>query len=135
MVYVESAVRSRQIVAAARAVITRDGVAAATIRAVSKEAGIPLGTLQYVFPTKQQLMRAVIENLVAEIGGILRSSAPLDAGLEHALDMLGTEVMEAAAIRACGIGHDLAWVKANATPTQIKAVLFAADDIEAERSK
>ena len=85
MVYVESAVRSRQIVAAARAVITRDGVAAATIRAVSKEAGIPLGTLQYVFPTKQQLMRAVIENLVEEIGGILRSSAPLDAGLEYAL--------------------------------------------------
>lgn len=85
MVYVESAVRSRQIVAAARAVITRDGVAAATIRAVSKEAGIPLGTLQYVFPTKQQLMRAVIKNLVEEIGGILRSSAPLDAGLEHAL--------------------------------------------------
>lgn len=85
MVYVESAVRSRQIVAAARMVITRDGVAGASIRAVAKEAGIPLGTLQYVFPTKQQLMRAVIEELVAEIGGILRSSAPLDAGLEHAL--------------------------------------------------
>lgn len=85
MVYVESAVRSRQIIAAARVVITRDGVAAATIRAVSKEAGIPLGTLQYVFPTKQQLMRAVIEDLVEEIGGTLRSSAPLDLGLEHAL--------------------------------------------------
>lgn len=85
MVYVESAVRSRQIVAAARAVITRDGVAAATIRAVSKEAGIPLGTLQYVFPTKQQLIRAVIEDLVEEVGGTLRSSAPLDSGLEHAL--------------------------------------------------
>ncbi len=85
MVYVESAVRSRQIVAAARAVITRDGVGGATVRAVASEAGIPLGTLQYVFPTKQQLMRAVIEDLVEEIAGTLRSSAPLDAGLEHAL--------------------------------------------------
>ncbi len=85
MVYVESAVRNRQIVAAARAVITRDGVAGATVRAVANEAGIPLGTLQYVFPTKQQLMRAVIEDLVDEIGETLRSSAPLDSGLEHAL--------------------------------------------------
>lgn len=85
MVYVESAVRSRQIVAAARAVITRDGVGGATVRAVATEAGIPLGTLQYVFPTKQQLMRAVIEDLVEEIAGTLRASAPLDAGLEHAL--------------------------------------------------
>lgn len=85
MVYVGSAVRSRQIVSAARAVITRDGVAAATMRAVSKEAGIPLGTLQYVFPTKQQLMRAVIEDLVAEVGSALRASAPLGAGLAHAL--------------------------------------------------
>lgn len=85
MVYVESAVRSRQVVTAARTVITRDGLAATSIRAVAKEAGIPLGTLQYVFPTKQQLMRAVIEDLIEELSGTLRSSAPLDAGLEHAL--------------------------------------------------
>lgn len=85
MVYVESAVRNRQIVAAARAVIARDGVAAATVRAVAHEADIPLGTLQYVFPAKQQLIRAVIEDLIEELGGTLRSSAPLDAGMEHAL--------------------------------------------------
>lgn len=85
MVYVESAVRSRQIIAAARAVVARDGVAATTVRAVANEAAIPLGTLQYVFPTKQQLIRAVIEDLIEELGGTLRSSAPLDAGMEHAL--------------------------------------------------
>lgn len=85
MVYVESAVRSRQIVAAARVVITRDGVAGATVRAVAQEAAIPLGTLQYVFPTKQQLLRAVIEDLVEEIASSLQSSAPLDADLEHAI--------------------------------------------------
>ncbi len=86
MVYVESAVRSRQIVSAARAVITRDGWQPQQFRTVSKEAGIPLGTLQYVFPTKQQLMRAVIEDLVEEVGRTLRSSAPLGAGLAHALE-------------------------------------------------
>jgi AcrR family transcriptional regulator len=85
MVYVESAVRSRQIVAAARVVITRDGVAGTTVRAVAQEAGIPLGTLQYVFPAKQQLLRAVIEDLVEELASNLLSSVHPDADLEYAI--------------------------------------------------
>lgn len=85
MVYVESAVRSGQIVAAARVVIARDGVAGTTVRAVAQEAAIPLGTLQYVFPAKQQLLRAVIEDLVEELASNLLSSVPGGADLEHAI--------------------------------------------------
>jgi AcrR family transcriptional regulator len=85
MVYVESAVRSRQIVAAARAVITRDGVAGTTVRAVAQEAGIPLGTLQYVFPAKHQLLRAVIEDLVEELADNLMSSVPPGCDVEYAI--------------------------------------------------
>ena len=85
MVYVESTVRSRPIVAAARVVITRDGVAGTTVRAVAQEAGIPLGTLQYVFPTKQQLLRAVIEDLVEELASNLLSSVSPGADLEYAI--------------------------------------------------
>ena len=85
MVYVESAVRSRQIIAAARAVIARDGVAGTTVRAVAQEAGIPLGTLQYVFPTKQQLLRAVIEDLVEDLASNLLSSVPPGCDPEYAI--------------------------------------------------
>jgi AcrR family transcriptional regulator len=85
MVYVESAVRSRQIVAAARAVITRDGVPGTTVRAVAQEAGIPLGTLQYVFPAKHQLLRAVIEDLVEELADNLMSSVPPGCDVEYAI--------------------------------------------------
>ena len=85
MVYVESAVRSRQIVAAARVVITRDGVAGTTVRAVAQEAGIPLGTLQYVFPAKHQLLRAVIEDLVEELADNLMSSVPPGCDVEYAI--------------------------------------------------
>jgi AcrR family transcriptional regulator len=85
MVYVESGVRSRQIVAAARVVVTRDGVAGTTVRAVAQEAAIPLGTLQYVFPTKQQLLRAVIEDLVEELASNLMSSVPRGDDLESAI--------------------------------------------------
>jgi AcrR family transcriptional regulator len=85
MVYVESAVRSRQIIASARVVIARDGVAGTTVRAVAQEAAIPLGTLQYVFPTKQQLLSAVIEDLVEELAGKLQSSVPRGADPEYAI--------------------------------------------------
>jgi len=85
MPYVESAVRSKQAVAAARAVLMRDGVGGTSMRTVATEAGIPLGTLQHVFPTKQGLLRAVIEDVVEEIADLLESSAELEAGLEHAI--------------------------------------------------
>ncbi|WP_146114370.1 TetR/AcrR family transcriptional regulator [Microbacterium sp. MYb72] len=66
MRYVESSVRSPQIVAAARRVMMRDSVARTTIRAVATEAGIPLGTLQHVFPTKELLLKAVIDDVASE---------------------------------------------------------------------
>lgn len=85
MPYVESAVRGPQIVAAARAVLIRDGVAKTSLRAVAAEAGIPLGTLQHVFPSKQQLLQAVIERVVDDISDVLRRTAETDAGLAHAI--------------------------------------------------
>lgn len=85
MPYVESSVRQRQLVAAARAVLSRDGVARTSMRAVAAEADVPLGTLQYVFPSKEGLLRAVIEDVVGEIAAILKDAAELEAGLDHAI--------------------------------------------------
>ena len=72
MVYVEAAVRRRQLVASARSVLMRDGVARTSLRAIAEEAGIPLGTLQYVFPSKELLLRAVIEDVVEELAALLK---------------------------------------------------------------
>jgi AcrR family transcriptional regulator len=85
MPYVESALRSKQAVAAARVVLMRDGVARTSMRTVAAEAGIPLGTLQYVFPTKHGLLQAVIEDVVGEIADVLRDSAEIEGGLAHAI--------------------------------------------------
>lgn len=71
--------------AAARAVLARDGVARTSLRAVAAEAGVPLGTLQYAFSSKEKLLRAVIEDVVAEIAEVLRSSAVVDQGLAQAI--------------------------------------------------
>ena len=71
MPYIEASVRREQLVAAARRALTREGVARTSLRVVAAEAGVPLGTLQYVFPSKEQLLRAVIEDLVDEVAAVL----------------------------------------------------------------
>lgn len=85
MVYLDVTERRPQLIAAARSVLARDGVVKATLRAVAAEAGVPLGTLQYVFPSKELLLRAVIEDVVNEIAEVLGTLADADQGLEHAL--------------------------------------------------
>ena len=85
MVYVEAAVRRRQLVASARSVMMRDGVARTSLRAIAEEAGIPLGTLQYVFPSKELLLRAVIEDVVEELAALLKEGVGLGGGLEGAI--------------------------------------------------
>ena len=85
MPYVESAQRTREAVAAARVVLMHEGVGRTTMRAVAGEAGIPLGTLQYVFPSKQGLLKAVIEDVVEEISGVLRGVSETETGLENAI--------------------------------------------------
>jgi AcrR family transcriptional regulator len=84
-VYVEAAVRRRQLVASARTVMMRDGVARSSLRAIAEEAGIPLGTLQYVFPSKELLLRAVIEDVVEELAALLKEDVELGGGLEGAI--------------------------------------------------
>lgn len=85
MPYVEASVRSRQFVAAARRVMSRQGVASTALRAVAAEAEVPLGTLQYVFPSKEQLLRAVIEDVIDEIAAVLTDAVETNSGLAHAI--------------------------------------------------
>ena len=85
MPYVDASVRRAQMIAAARTALARGGVAGTSLRAVAAEAGVPLGTLQYVFPSKEKLLQAVIEDVVDEIAEVLRGSAELDGGLAHAI--------------------------------------------------
>lgn len=55
--------RRRALVDAAVRVIARDGVAGATTRAVVAEAGMSLASLHYAFPSRDQLLEAVVEEV------------------------------------------------------------------------
>lgn len=77
--------RRRELVDAAVRVIARDGVAAATTRAIVAEAGMSLASLHYAFPSREHLLEAVIvevtaqERRAAEVG-LLPLAVGLDAG-------------------------------------------------------
>lgn len=85
MAYVKAAVREEQIVAAAVEVLSDVGVAAMTLRSVAAQAGVPLGTMHYVFPSKDALLRAVISSVTTDIAEALRSAPVLDQGVAEAL--------------------------------------------------
>lgn len=85
MAYVKAAERHEQIVEAAIRVLSDVGVPGTTLRAVAAEAGIPLGTLHYVFPSKDQMLRAVIAAVIDDVVATVHDSLQLDQGLAHAL--------------------------------------------------
>lgn len=85
MGYVKAVEREVQIVDAAVRVLSTVGVLNTTLRAVALEADIPLGTLHYVFPSKDKMLRAVISALIDEVLVTVRSGLELDRGVAHAI--------------------------------------------------
>jgi AcrR family transcriptional regulator len=70
-----AAQRRELLVEAAIRVMTRDGVARATTRAIAQEAGMPLGVFHYAFRSKQELMAMVVQTISR------RSRADMDAAV------------------------------------------------------
>jgi AcrR family transcriptional regulator len=72
---IPAAERRQQLIDAAFRVIERDGVPAATTRAIAAEAGAPLASFHYCFASKEELLRELTPTLVnrmleAAIAGI-----------------------------------------------------------------
>lgn len=64
--------RAAEILAAARALLVEEGYAALTTRKVAQRVGIRLSNVQYYYPTKAELVRALFEQVVAAGTGALR---------------------------------------------------------------
>ncbi|KGN31477.1 hypothetical protein N802_03680 [Knoellia sinensis KCTC 19936] len=58
--------RRQQLVEAAIAVMTRDGVRKATTRAIASEAGTSLSVFHYCFDSKQELLESVVTTIVGK---------------------------------------------------------------------
>lgn len=81
--YVRAAEREEQLLEAAKTVLVRDGYQALTLRTVAKEAGIGLSTLQYVFRSRAELVRALVDKVTQDAG--FRRPAFPGSGLRAAL--------------------------------------------------
>ena len=85
--------RREQLIEAALAVASRDGIDAATVRAVAAEAGVSLGVVHYCFQDKDELLRAMAHaitsaNLERSLGDLPEQVDDPQTVIEGVLDAL-----------------------------------------------
>ena len=80
--------RRTELVNAARTVIARDGVAAATTRRIAQEAGLPHGTFHYWFSGKEELFEELIAEVLQELADAATAAADASGPDASVLDML-----------------------------------------------
>jgi len=90
MAHVSAAERRPQLIKAAIDLMARQGVAAGSTRAIAAELGVAQATVHYTFGTKEDLYRAVIEQLTQDLVEQVREAAPTDAGFEQTLGVLAS---------------------------------------------
>ena len=81
MVRMSLPARRRALVDAALTVIAREGLAAASVRAIVTEAGMPLGAFHYAFDSGEELLSSAIEQVTEnERSAVFASLADLPHG-------------------------------------------------------
>ncbi|MER6378746.1 TetR/AcrR family transcriptional regulator [Streptomyces sp. NPDC001118] len=88
MAHVSAAERRPQLIKAAIDLMTREGVAAGSTRAIAAELGVAQATVHYTFGTKEELYRAVMEQLTQDLVAQVERAAPTDASFEDTISTL-----------------------------------------------
>jgi len=83
MAHVSAAERRPQLIKAAIGLMAREGVAAGSTRAIAAELGVAQATVHYTFGTKEELYRAVMEQLTHDLVDQVTRAAPTDASFEE----------------------------------------------------
>jgi AcrR family transcriptional regulator len=68
--------------------MTREGVAAGSTHAIAAELGVAQATVHYTFGSKEDLYRAVIEQLTHDLISQVERTTPADAGFEETVAAL-----------------------------------------------
>jgi AcrR family transcriptional regulator len=85
MAHVSAAERRPQLIKAAIGLMAREGVAAGSTRAIAAELGVAQATVHYTFGTKEELYRAVMEQLTHDLIDQVTRAAPTDASFEETI--------------------------------------------------
>ncbi|WP_157249752.1 TetR/AcrR family transcriptional regulator [Nonomuraea typhae] len=78
MAHVPAAERRPQLVEAAIGLMAREGVAAGSTRAIAAEAGVAQAMVHYMFGSKQELYRGVLEELIRTLVSRVEAAMPED---------------------------------------------------------
>ncbi|MFD0147442.1 MULTISPECIES: TetR/AcrR family transcriptional regulator [unclassified Streptomyces] len=88
MAHVPAAERRPQLINAAITLMAREGIAAGSTRAIAAELGVAQTTVHYTFGTKEDLYRAVMEQLTSNLVAQVEGAAPEGAGFEETIAAL-----------------------------------------------
>jgi AcrR family transcriptional regulator len=80
--------RRAQLIAAATAVVAREGVAAATTRRIAQEAGVPHGLVHYWFSGKDELLEEVVQGMLRQLEAVTSAQAVEQPGRSAAEDVI-----------------------------------------------
>ena len=94
MAHVTVAERRPQLIRAAIDLMTREGVPTASTRAIAAELGVAQATVHYVFGSKEELYRAVIEHLTQDLVGYVRDLTPPSADFGATVAFLATRLWQ-----------------------------------------
>lgn len=87
---VPSVERRQQLIEAAVRLMSRDGIEAATLRAIAEEAGAPLSAVHYCFRDKDELVHEAVEFWLQQLVRIAEDAA-VDGGLKTSITRFTTE--------------------------------------------
>src|SRR5260370_27149157 len=77
--------RRAEIIAAAIRVLARDGIAETTTRKIAAEANVNQAMLRYYFGSKDDLLFAVLQEMMRMTGEIVQAGTTFDHGLHHTI--------------------------------------------------
>jgi AcrR family transcriptional regulator len=77
--------RRTEIIEAAIRVLSRDGITETTTRKIAAEANVNQATLRYYFGSKDDLLFAVLQEMMRRTREIVQAGTPIDCGLHEAI--------------------------------------------------
>ncbi|MFJ7905631.1 TetR/AcrR family transcriptional regulator [Kitasatospora sp. NPDC096204] len=92
MAHVTAAERRPQLIKAAIDLMSREGVAAGSTRAIAAELGVSQATVHYTFGTKEDLYRAVMDEITDELTARVGRAAPEGGGFAETVAALAGEL-------------------------------------------
>lgn len=92
MAHVTAAERRPQLIKAAIDLMSREGVAAGSTRAIAAELGVAQATVHYTFGTKEDLYRAVLKQLTDDLIEQVEQAAPDGGGFADTIAALASAV-------------------------------------------